>query len=96
MLNNLLKTIFIALICALSANVNAQKQLEFLYENDLTFNEKVVQAELFFDKQGRGKGTGYKQFIRWKYWAQQSLNDNGKVITEAESICLCNYFPIII
>jgi len=82
MLITLRKVILLFFTCFFSFGLQAQKQLEFLYENDLTFDQKVVQAEAFFDTQGRGKGTGYKQFLRWKYSAQQELDDNGFVLSE--------------
>ena len=86
MLNTYLKTILVVITFFCSQNLFAQYQLEYLYENDLTFAEKVEQAEAFFDEQGRGKGTGYKQFLRWKYSAQQALDDKGYVLSEEHNI----------
>ncbi len=86
MLNTFIKVPLLILVCTFFNELCAQKQLEFLYEENLTFVQKVDQAEAFFETQGRGKGTGYKQFIRWKYSAQQSLDDKGFVLTERNSI----------
>ncbi len=80
------RTIIMLCLCFFSTITWGQRQLEFLYENNLSFEEKVEKAEQFFDVQGRGKGTGYKQFLRWKYQAEQTLDDNGFVLTEEHSI----------
>jgi len=87
MLNSLFKSFFLFItLFSISLQLSAQRQLEFLYEEDLTFRQKVERAEAFFDDQGRGKGTGYKQFLRWKYIAQQSLDDDGYVLSEESNI----------
>ena len=82
----LLKTILLVVVYFFCNALIGQNQLEFLYQDNLTFDQKVEQAESFFDTQGRGKGTGYKQFIRWKYSAQQSLDDKGYVLSEEHNI----------
>lgn len=63
--------------------LNAQDKYEYERRTDLTFLERVSLAEAYFNKNGKGKGTGYIQFQRWKYWAKRSVNANGYVITSA-------------
>lgn len=46
----------------------------------MTFDEIVIETELYFDERGRGKHTGYKQFKRWEYWTRRSLGPQGKII----------------
>ncbi len=86
MYSSLLKIIFLILSCLFTYALSSQIQLDYLEDENLTFSEKVEKAETFFDSQGRGKGTGYKQFLRWKYIAQRSLDDNGYVLTENHNI----------
>lgn len=86
MLNMIPRIVFVLSLCFFTTFSFGQRQLEFLYENDLTFEQKVIEAEKFFDEQGRGKGTGYKQFLRWKYIAQRTLDSEGYVLTEEHSI----------
>lgn len=81
-----LRLLSIILFCACHFFGFGQIQLSFLEDNKLTFDQKVKKAEVYFDTQGRGKGTGYKQFLRWKYQAQRTLDDNGFVLTEEQSI----------
>jgi photosystem II stability/assembly factor-like uncharacterized protein/subtilisin-like proprotein convertase family protein len=81
-----IRTVIVVLLCFLTTALTGQIQLGFLEDTDLTFDEKVEKAELFFDQQGRGKGTGYKQFLRWKYRAQRTLDSDGYVLTEENSI----------
>ncbi|NNF20297.1 MAG: hypothetical protein HKN67_00005, partial [Saprospiraceae bacterium] len=59
---------------------------------DLSFNEIIVEAEKYFDEKGRGKGSGYKQFERWKYWSQRSLKNDGRVMTSGEAMKVYNDF----
>ena len=81
-----LRTSIVVLLSFLTLTLSGQIQLGFLEDTNLTFQEKVDQAERFFDQQGRGKGTGYKQFLRWKYRAERTLDSQGYVLTEENSI----------
>lgn len=68
------------------SNSEAQIYIELMKTTDMSYDEIVVETEKYFDKAGRGKGTGYKQFERWKYWGQRSLNDEGRVVTSREAL----------
>ena len=63
---------------------NAQIHEELMREG-ASFEEIVRQSKEHFDKVGRGKGVGYKQFQRWQYWAQRNLDDNGMVISPKDA-----------
>ncbi|MDO1501565.1 T9SS type A sorting domain-containing protein [Winogradskyella maritima] len=65
--------------CAMSLSVNAQLHEKLQREGNLTFKQIVNQSEQHFDRTGRGKGVGYKQFQRWQYWASRNLDTSGKV-----------------
>ncbi len=89
-----LKT-FSALIVLLfmSAVVSGQLFHEDLSrDSKLTFDEIVKKTELHYDKIGRGKGNGYKQYQRWKYWAQRSLDQFGKVRSDVNALNQYNRF----
>jgi len=45
---------------------------------DYTVAEIVEEAELYFDTVGRGRGTGYKSFRRWQYFAERGMDETGK------------------
>jgi photosystem II stability/assembly factor-like uncharacterized protein len=68
-----------------SISLNAQEKYEYQHRTDLTFDERVRLAESYFDRIGRDKGKGYTQFLRWKYWAEQSLDENGMVIEDRDA-----------
>lgn len=55
-------------------------------EGRLTFDEIVEQAEAHFELNGKGKGTGYRPFKRWEYFSKRSLDANGIIISNAESL----------
>lgn len=52
----------------------------------LTFLEIVEETESHYDKISREKGNGYKQFQRWKYWAQRNLDENGRVRNDMQAL----------
>lgn len=72
--------------------VNAQFQLNDLNDEELTFKEKVDLAEAYFETNGTGKGTGYKLYLRWKYFAERSLDEKEYVFTEEYNITEYNKF----
>ncbi|MEH6535606.1 MAG: T9SS type A sorting domain-containing protein [Psychroserpens sp.] len=45
---------------------------------DYTVAEIVEEAETYFDTAGRGRGTGYKSFKRWQYFAERNMDETGK------------------
>lgn len=65
--------------------LKAQEYLEILDSQELTYEQIVDAAEKHFDDKGRGKHTGYKQFLRWKYWAHRNLDDRGFVIGDTRT-----------
>ncbi len=77
---------------AFTFSLDAQIQLNYLEDENLTFKEKVELAEAHFDEVGKGKGVGYTQYMRWKYIAERSLDDKGFVLTEKHNIEEYNKF----
>lgn len=68
-----------ASICSLA---NAQYYLDVLNDSgDMTYEEIVDSVEAHFDKKGRTKHLGYKQFLRWKYFAKRNLDSQRRVIS---------------
>ncbi len=51
----------------------------------MSLQEIADSTERYFDVIGREKGKGYKQFQRWKHWAESSLDADGKVIPKSRS-----------
>ena len=39
--------------------------------------EIIAEAESYFSKVGKGRGTGYKPYKRWEYQALRNCDENG-------------------
>ncbi len=57
---------------------------ELMQRNDLTMNQIESIAEAYFAKVGRVRGTGYKQYERWKQEQQFHLREDGTFIGKEE------------
>ncbi len=79
------KLILIGLLGS-SICVQSQKYLDMINRGTYTTNQINESAEKHFDNFGRGKGTGYKQFQRWLYTAQRSVQKDGVLIPYNEQI----------
>jgi len=55
---------------------------ELMERRDLRLQEIDAIAKRFFDAVGRERGTGFKQYERWKYEQQFHLDDNGYILPE--------------
>ncbi|MCU0433613.1 MAG: T9SS type A sorting domain-containing protein [Bacteroidia bacterium] len=89
-----MKKIKILLIAALlggSAVAQQAERTESIYDimnrRDLKVSEIDALATDYFARVGTGRGTGYKQYQRWKYESQFHLNDQGYLrdISEEEA-----------
>lgn len=58
-------TLFYLLFIALSAS--AQEYKAMMHDPSFTLQEVVEEAEKYFDTHDRGKGSGYIDYLRWKY-----------------------------
>jgi len=85
-MKNTLKCTFILLCLILAYPLSSQFYKDLAEEGNLTFDEIVEQAELYFESYGKGKGTGYRPFKRWEYFSRRSLDSNGKIISNSESL----------
>lgn len=57
---------------------------ELIQRTDLTLEQIDVIAKAHFAKVGKGRGTGYKQFERWKYEQKFHLREDGSFTTPLE------------
>lgn len=60
---------------------NSQEYLDLIAEGTHTVQYISQQAETHFDEVGRDRGTGYKSFRRWKYFAERAMDENGMLKT---------------
>ncbi|MEM6271404.1 MAG: T9SS type A sorting domain-containing protein [Bacteroidota bacterium] len=75
-----MKRIFAVLLAipVFSAFLIAQtpEWVERMNDPNADFYETVQLAEAYFDQVGTGKGTGWKVFKRWEYWAETHLDED--------------------
>lgn len=73
-----LKLLLVFLLCAHTTSY-AQEYKKMIAENSHRLSEIQEEAEKYFENNGTGKGTGYKQYKRWEYFAMKQLDVNGYV-----------------
>ncbi|WP_339753919.1 T9SS type A sorting domain-containing protein [uncultured Winogradskyella sp.] len=75
-----MKKIALFFTCFLLAFVSfGQDYHELIAEGTHTVESIVEVAELHFDSVGRERGTGYKPFRRWQYFAERAMDETGKL-----------------
>lgn len=62
-------------------NLSAQDFNKLIAEGTHTVEHVVEVAEQHFDSVGRERGTGYKPFRRWQYFAERAMDETGKLKT---------------
>ncbi|WP_296381964.1 T9SS type A sorting domain-containing protein [Winogradskyella sp.] len=73
-----MKKIALLSTCLLLAfNLFSQDYHELIAEGTHTIESIVEVAERHFDSVGRERGTGYKPFRRWQYFAERAMDETG-------------------
>ena len=57
----------------------SQEYKKMIDNGNFTIKEIQLSADKFFEKKGKGKGTGYKQYKRWEYFAIKQKDERGYV-----------------
>ena len=57
----------------------SQNYLDLIAEDTYTVDYIVKVAERHFDSVGRERGTGYKPFKRWQYFAERAMDETGRL-----------------
>ncbi len=60
-------------------NTYAQDYRELIKEGNHTVQYISEIAEQHFDSVGKGRGTGFKIFKRWQYFAERAMDETGKL-----------------
>lgn len=71
----------IVILLALHLQSIAQVHLEYVLGSaaDTRFEEVKAQMEKYFERNDRGKGSGYKQWKRYEWWQSMHLEADGRV-----------------
>ncbi len=72
-------TLTIATALVLSFSSFAQKHWEMIESEMYTIEQISTEANDYFENRYQGKGSGYKQFQRWLYFAKRDADVNGKI-----------------
>lgn len=82
-----MRHIFYSVILFVCGSMSGQQNWMDLVEEDLTYGEILTNCESLFDNIGKGRGTGYKQYRRWRYVMDARASATDKL----ENYALRNY-----
>ena len=70
----------------LSFSATAQESVyEIMERTDLSLKQAEQKANAIFDRVGKERGSGYKQFQRWLYERKFHMDENGTYLTQRRS-----------
>ncbi|MDG5492060.1 T9SS type A sorting domain-containing protein [Psychroserpens sp. SPM9] len=73
------KILFVlSFMCFIAMSWSQEYKNMMMHVEDYTVAQIVEEAEAHFDNVGRGRGTGYKSFRRWQYFAERNMDVTGK------------------
>lgn len=65
------------ILLMLDVGVNGQEYLILMNDRNAGFYEVKKAAEEYFIKDGKGKGSGYKQYKRWEWFVEERIYPRG-------------------
>lgn len=74
-----------------SAVAFTQDFKELMFDPNANFYDVKRLAESYFEQNGTGKGTGYKHYKRWEYWAEKRTAPSGDLKVLYDGSFLKNY-----
>lgn len=73
-----MKNIYLLILfCLFSIQSWSQEYRKMIAKGNYSVYEIISEAESYFSKAGKGRGTGYKPFKRWEYQALRNCDENG-------------------
>ena len=87
------KIIQLFLLIGFVLQLSAQDFKKLMAEGTHTVEYIVEVAEQHFDSVGRERGTGYKPFRRWQYFAERAMDETGKL--KSPEFTIMNYKIIV-
>ena len=73
------KIILLVALVLFGFNASGQDYRKLIEEGNHTISYITETAEQHFDSVGRGRGTGFKIFKRWQYFAERAMDETGKL-----------------
>ncbi|MFD0992493.1 discoidin domain-containing protein [Tenacibaculum geojense] len=82
-----LKTSLAALALFMSVSeLKAQELYELTQKENLKVKKLERLGEKYYQTHSKGKGSGYKLFMRNLYWAKRNQDENGRVISDRQVV----------
>ena len=71
--------ITIVILISSYSTAYAQKHWEMINNGGYSVTEIQQEAEKYFENKYKGKGSGYKQYKRWEYFALKDADQNNSI-----------------
>ena len=84
-INNIKKNL-ILLLLIIGSQAFGQDWYEKSIEENTNFFEVEKLGDAYFKVNGTGPGSGYKLFLRWKYFAQRNMDKDGNVLSQKDIV----------
>ncbi len=66
--------------------VKGQKFIELMQKENIKVKKLERKGKRYFQNRDKGKGSGYKLFMRNLYWAKRNADKNGRVIDDTKVV----------
>lgn len=73
------KALLLSCIVLISLNSFGQGWYELAHKDGANYFEVEKAGDAYFAKNGTGPGSGYKLFLRWKYFAKRLMEQDGSI-----------------
>lgn len=74
-----IKNLVVSILLLLGGQVYSQDWYDMANSDNANYFEVAKAGETYFAETGTGAGSGYKLFLRWKYFAKRIMNENGDI-----------------
>src|SRR5687768_658226 len=74
-----MKKLILLFLISLSFVANSQQSWTDIITKDITYGQIITECEQYFDRTGRQRGSGYKQFLRWRFIMDARVSENEKI-----------------
>lgn len=88
----LLLMIVLLLTSSISNQAFAQEIFDLMQKENLNVNTLERQGNKYYKNRDKGKGSGYKLFMRNLYWAKRKADANGRIISDTKVVEECEKF----
>ncbi|SHJ48998.1 Por secretion system C-terminal sorting domain-containing protein [Aquimarina spongiae] len=84
--------LIIFLINSINYQGYSQELFELMQEEDIKVNRLERLGNKYYKNRDKGKGSGYKLYMRNLYWAKRNQNANGRIISNRKVVDESNKF----